>query len=262
MRQQSMRNSALSRFLVGLLVVATTLITASPSEAAQFSAVSQAFVGGGLNAESISPLERLRSVSLPSLASVEPGPIDTETYFVETVSWAVGVVESQALGQGVAVTDAVDRVVDGFTAELDAAQLSVLEDSPFVIGVYEHQQFSADSSQNDASWGLSRLDQTAPPVDGTYVYPETAGDGVRIYVVDSGVSANPGQFGTRLVQGQNFVLDGARSNLDTSDCGTGHGTHVAGTAASTSYGVAKLAIVVHVRVLGCSGPHSSSRLGS
>ena len=44
---------------------------------------------------------------------------------------------------------------------------------------------------------------------------------------------------------------------DTDDC-NGHGTHVAGTAAGSTYGVAKGATVYPVRVLGCNGSGSNS----
>jgi subtilisin family serine protease len=62
------------------------------------------------------------------------------------------------------------------------------------------------------------------------------------------VSANPAQFGSRLLPGFTSVSDG----IGTADC-NGHGTHVAGTAASTTYGVAKQASIVPVRVFGCTG---------
>jgi hypothetical protein len=43
----------------------------------------------------------------------------------------------------------------------------------------------------------------------------------------------------------------------TEDC-NGHGTHVAGTAGGTTYGVAKQTTLVPVRVLGCDGSGSNS----
>jgi subtilisin family serine protease len=45
----------------------------------------------------------------------------------------------------------------------------------------------------------------------------------------------------------------------TGDC-NGHGTHVAGTAAGATYGVAKQATLVPVRVLGCDNKGSWSRI--
>ena len=48
--------------------------------------------------------------------------------------------------------------------------------------------------------------------------------------------------------GYDFVNDSATAD----DC-DGHGTHVSGTAAGLSVGVAKAASIVAVRILDCSG---------
>jgi subtilisin family serine protease len=67
-------------------------------------------------------------------------------------------------------------------------------------------------------------------------------------VVDSGVLAEHTDFGGRVAAGWTAVTDGRGS----SDC-NGHGTHVAGIIAGKTYGVAKAATVIPVRVLDCNG---------
>lgn len=111
--------------------------------------------------------------------------------------------------------------------------------------------FSVMESQVGASWGLDRIDGT---VDGTYTYSES-GAGVRVYIVDTGVDASHPDFAGRVIDG----FDAFNQNLDQSDC-HGHGTHVGGIVAGSKYGVAKLATIVPVRVLNCSGQGNTTTL--
>ena len=91
------------------------------------------------------------------------------------------------------------------------------------------------------------------PLDSTYSYG-TTGLGVTIYVIDTGLLSTHVEFTGRVRPGMDFVNDGN----GTLDC-NGHGTHVAGTAAGTTYGVAKQATIVPVRVLNCGGSGPASR---
>ncbi len=101
-------------------------------------------------------------------------------------------------------------------------------------------------------WGIDRLDQRGNTLDNRYAVP-LDGTGVSAYVIDTGVLASHDEFGGRVLGGMDGVGDGG----GTEDC-NGHGTHVAGTIAGTHYGVAPMARVVPVRVLGCTGDGSVS----
>jgi subtilisin family serine protease len=103
-----------------------------------------------------------------------------------------------------------------------------------------------------ASWGLDRLDQTTTTLDKTYNYSNAGGAGVRIYVLDTGVQANLAGFGGRVLAGYDALAKPKDPNQSGLDC-NGHGTGVAGVAASSTYGVAKSALIVPVRVADCSG---------
>jgi subtilisin family serine protease len=105
-----------------------------------------------------------------------------------------------------------------------------------------------DTTQSSAPWGLDRIDQAALPLSGTYTYPDTAGSGVTAYVIDTGVRITHSQISGRASYGYDAV-DGDSTAQD----GNGHGTHVATTIAGSTYGVAKKAKIVAVRVLDNAG---------
>ncbi len=105
---------------------------------------------------------------------------------------------------------------------------------------------SAATQSPASSWGLDRTDQRALPLNNSYSYA-TTGNGVDVYVVDTGVLSSHSEFAGRIRSG--FAATGLTG---TEDC-NGHGTHVAGTAAGATYGIAPAATVVAVRVLDCNG---------
>lgn len=116
------------------------------------------------------------------------------------------------------------------------------------VVVTPNEAVEADDVQSPVpSWGLDAVDNSAAASDDAYLY-DSSGAGVTAFVVDSGVQSDHPDFGGRVdaAAGHDEVGDGR----GTEDC-NGHGTHVAGTIGSTTYGVAKDVRIVPVRVLGC-----------
>lgn len=140
------------------------------------------------------------------------------------------------------------HALNGFTAELTAAQARRLAADPAVASVEQNQTVQVNATQTNAPWGLDRIDQTSLPLSGTYTYPDTAGSGVTAYVIDTGVRITHTQIAGRAANGYDAV-----DNDNVAQDGNGHGTHVATTIAGTTYGVAKKAKIVGVRVLNNSG---------
>ena len=103
-----------------------------------------------------------------------------------------------------------------------------------------------------ASWGLDRTDQRSLPLDKQITRGGT-GAGVSAYIIDTGVYATSAELDGRVASGFTAVSDG----IGSGDC-NGHGTHVAGTVAGSTYGFATQATIIPVRVLDCNGSGSTA----
>ena len=152
------------------------------------------------------------------------------------------------IGDG--LTAAYTRAITGYAAELSSAQVDALNRHPGVVLVEPDRVIRAAATQNNATWGLDRIDQRDLPLSTTFSYIGS-GAGVTAYVIDSGIAPHA-DFGTRLASG--FAVSGLGSTVDAN----GHGTHVAGTIGGATWGVAKEAMLVPVRVLDASGAGSTS----
>ncbi|MGW0812007.1 S8 family peptidase [Streptomyces viridiviolaceus] len=182
-------------------------------------------------------------------------PTAVKDSYIVTLEKSTGLKASSAAGKDVVeeyggrVKKTFRSALNGYAVTLSATEARRLAADPAVASVEQDQRVRlADTTQSDAPWGLDRIDQTSLPLSGTYTYPDSAGSGVTAYVIDTGVRITHQQISGRASYGYDAV-DGDTTASD----GNGHGTHVATTIAGTTYGAAKKAKVVAVRVLDNNG---------
>ncbi len=166
-----------------------------------------------------------------------------------------GAVERRAeqlmLRHGGTLKHTYSAALKGFAAQLSAAEAEQIAQRPDVAFVEQDQTVHAIGTQNNAPWGLDRVDDRSG-LDGTYEYTPT-GSGVNAYILDTGIRTSHNDFGGRAVAAFDAIGDGRNGQ----DC-NGHGTHVAGTVGGATYGVAKDVTLYAVRVLNCQGSGSNS----
>ena len=191
------------------------------------------------------------SLTLGASASPASTPISapTRSYIVVLRPGIApkAVANAHASAFGARITHVYRYAVTGYAARLSAVGLELVRRDARVAYVEADGIVHVDTTQNDATWGLDRIDQRNRPLSTTYSYTNT-GSGVTAYIIDTGIRITHQDFGGRAVYGTDEI-DGS---LPANDCNS-HGTHTAGTVGGTTYGVAKNVTLVAVRVLGCDG---------
>ncbi|KAF3064315.1 Proteinase T [Daldinia childiae] len=138
----------------------------------------------------------------------------------------------------------------GFASSLSEEELEALKNNADVDYIEQDAIITIKATQENADWGLARL-SSSEPGSTTYTYDDSAGEGTCAYIIDTGIEVDHEEFEGRAKFLNNFADD------DDTD-GNGHGTHVAGTIGSKTYGVAKKTSLFAVKVLDASGSGTNS----
>ncbi|VUC22847.1 unnamed protein product [Clonostachys rosea] len=149
----------------------------------------------------------------------------------------------------------------GYSGEFDQETVKEIEENDDVIAVEPVQEIKisgaidarANIKQTNAPWGLGSISHRTPNWS-EYVYDDSAGATTWAYVVDTGVYIQHGEFEGRAHLGYNAYP--GTPFVDQH----GHGTHCAGTIAGKTYGVAKKANIMAVKVFGSGGTTSTEIL--
>jgi aqualysin 1 len=142
-------------------------------------------------------------------------------------------------------------IINGFVVnDITENVAFALGNHPEVRSIEPDRVIRAANQQTEAPWNLDRIDTPTSTFDGTYRWT-LDGSGVTVYVVDSGVNANPHEL-PRLALGREYITKGVGLNDGQNDC-YGHGTQVATVIAGRIHGVAKGATIVPLKVLNCVG---------
>ncbi|KAH0829080.1 peptidase S8/S53 domain-containing protein [Lanmaoa asiatica] len=153
-----------------------------------------------------------------------------------------------------------DTHIKGYAGEFTDGVLDQIRRMPEVDFIERDQivhttEIVPIDTQKGAPWGLARISHREKLTFGTftsYVHHSDGGEGVDVYIIDTGINIHHEQFEGRASWGRTIPRN------DVDEDGNGHGSHCAGTIASRKYGVAKKANVIAVKVLGSNGSGSMS----
>ncbi|KAK2741754.1 hypothetical protein FQN57_005498 [Myotisia sp. PD_48] len=162
------------------------------------------------------------------------------------VSWAASVQSSNlALGssaEGVRKIFSINKY-NGYSGTFDAKSLEEIRANPEVAYIEpDRVVYLADIvEQQNAPWGLGSISHRTAGAT-TFAYDSNGGTGTYAYVMDTGINTAHVDFEGRAILGYNAMP--RYPHRDTN----GHGTHVAGSIGSKTYGVAKKATLISVKV--------------
>jgi len=153
------------------------------------------------------------------------------------------------------ISNVYKYVLNGFSAILSPSALEFTLSNDFIYIIEQDDIINTMTYQPNPIWNLDRIDQTSNKLDSLYNTNNLNGENTNIYILDTGINERHNEFTGRIGNCISFIND----KFGCNDC-NGHGTHCAGSAGGTQWGVSKKSILHSVRVLDCNGQGSWSNI--
>jgi hypothetical protein len=125
-----------------------------------------------------------------------------------------------------------------------------------ILGIGKNFLVLRSALQSNPPWNLDRLDQENLPLNSSFTYAKELTTPI-VYVLDTGINTSHNEFTSRVLECWYFLaLTESCTDYD------GHGTHVAGTAIGSTFGVAKNSKTIAVKISTDGGASNSYYIAS
>lgn len=140
-----------------------------------------------------------------------------------------------------------------FSADLNQEQLEALYQDPKVAAISMRRQLQPQEYliQSDVPEHLQLLMSATHLPRFSFKYDSTAGNGVDMYIFDSGIASSQVSFSSLTLKKLNVKK--SKQTCGSDKFINGHGTAVAGLVASDIYGVLKKCNLIDVNIMGSTG---------
>ncbi|KEP51109.1 peptidase S8 family protein [Rhizoctonia solani 123E] len=182
------------------------------------------------------------------------GPVKEDSYIIKlkdgvSVDSHLAQFTGSSDGQNTEVVYKYDDVFNGYAGVIKGPMLDSIRSSPDVEFIQADTIYNINWEEGDESLASREIHNQKLP---NLAERGANGEGVDIYGLDTGILTTHTCFGGRARWGATFG-----QGYKDSD-GNGHGTHTAGTAAGTGFGLATAAKVIAVKVCSDAGQCAGS----
>ncbi|CAE6445785.1 hypothetical protein ACGC1H_003911 [Rhizoctonia solani] len=186
--------------------------------------------------------------------SKRAGPVKEDSYIVKlkdgvSVDSHLAQLTGPSDGQNAEIVYKYDDVFNGYAGVIKGSMLDDIRSSPDVEFIQADTIYNIDWEESNESLASREIHNQELP---HLAQRGANGEGVDIYGIDTGILTTHTCFGGRARWGATFGQGYRDSD------GNGHGTHTAGTAAGTGFGLATAANVIAVKVCSDAGQCAGS----